>query len=476
MAGDYQFFHGEAWVEEFAPSQLSQLVDRRAVELIELGLSQELQTAVAVMQPTEDGASCEYVTAAHGLAHRAPFCRYLRSFPEGERLCHANDCRVYQRLQAQPGPDPEAYYPCHMHLVDLAAPVRVGGRLVAVLFSGQRRLRRWDGALQARLEDVGGLVPGLNVATLRRHAETVRPATSASLLRLRDQLADAAGQIQQFAEHRYNLWVAFQARERLVAEGTHELRAALQAALIEAEFLDMYGSEAGLAPPPEIAEALERICGEIYHLRDRTLSRLLASRARVSEAIPECDYKLDREHDLRRLLDDCVRAYRGIARSRGITVQLEVHSAAPLRFRFDWESMRLVVSNLLDNAVKYAYADTYVRVGLARRDEWAVIAVENMGTGISADELTRVFERFYRARTRDAQRLIWGSGLGLTVAREIVEAHGGEIWAESTPGGRPDESSQKLEGYKTTFFVKLPLTRKGDSHGGAAAQGPVRGG
>jgi len=465
MAGDYTFFHGEAWAEEFAPSQLSQLVDRRAVELIELGLSQELKTAVAVMQPTEDGSSYEYVTASHGLAHRAPFCRYLRSFPAGERLCHANDCRVFERLKGLAGPDPESFYPCHMQLADLAAPVRVGGRLVAVLFSGQRRLLKWRPALGERIAALEREIPELNVATLRRHAETIRPGTPASLLLLREQLVDAAAQIQRFAEQRYNLWVAFQARERLVAEGNHELRAALQAALIEAEFLDMYGSQVGLEPPPEIAEALERICGEIYHLRDRTLARLLASRARVAEAIPACEYKLDRDHDLRTLLDDCVRAYRGIARSRGITIQLEVHSGAPLRFRFDWESIRLVVSNLLDNAVKYSYAGTYVRASVTRRDEWALLAIENMGTGIPPDELTRVFERFYRARTRDAKRLIWGSGLGLTVAREIVEAHGGGIWAESEPGGRATESRQKLEGYKTTFHVKLPLHRKDDPDG-----------
>jgi signal transduction histidine kinase len=462
MANDYEFFHGESWAEEFAPFQLSQLVDRRAVELIELGLSQELQTAVAVMQPTGEGDGYEYVTDSHGLAHRAKFCQYLRSFPEGEQACQANDCRQYERLKALTGPDPDPYYPCHMHLADLAAPVRVGGRLVAVLFSGQRRLAKWKEQIDRRVSEVATEIPGLNASTLRRHLKTIRSATPAALLELRERLVGAAAQIQQFAEQRYNLWVAFQARERLIAEGNHELRAALQAALGEAEFLDLYGSDVGLAPSPEIAEALERICGEIFNLRDRTLSRLLASRAKVSEAIPRREYKFDQPHDLRLLLEECVRSYRGIARNRRIAIEQEVHSAAPLHFPFDWDSIRLVTSNLLDNAVKYSYADTYVRVVVTRRDEWVVVSVESMGTGISPDELARVFERFYRARVRDAKRLIWGSGLGLTVAREIVEAHGGTIWAESVPGGRPDSSAGELEGYKTTFSFRLPLRRKDD--------------
>jgi signal transduction histidine kinase len=470
---DDGFFHGEFWAEEFAPSQLSQLVDRRAVELIELGLSQELQTAVAVMQPTTEGDTYEYVTGSHGLPHRSAFCQYLRSFPEGERACHANDCRHYDRLRTLVGPDTEPYYPCHMHLADLAAPVRVGGRLVAVVFTGQRRLAKWEERIRQRATEVGEQVPGLSTATLKRHIRGIRPATPAALLQLRDGVVDAAAQIQQFAEQRYNLWVAFNARERLIAEGTHELRAALQAALIEAEFLELYGADVDLAPPPEIAEALERICGEIFRLRDRTLSRLLTARSRFSEAIPAREYK-HQVHDLRLLLDECVRLYHGVARSRGITIELRVHAAGRLEFELDWESIRLVVSNLLDNAVKYSYVDTYVRVIAARRDEWVVVSVENMGTGIPPDELARVFERFYRARVRDAKRLIWGSGLGLTVAKEIVEAHGGRIWAESVPGGRRESAAGELEGYKTTFHFTLPLRRKDDGVERGTPEGAVR--
>ena len=181
----------------------------------------------------------------------------------------------------------------------------------------------------------------------------------------------------------------------------------------------------------------------------------------MAEAIPRREYKLDQSHDLQALLEECVRRYQGIAQSRGITVELAMHSQRPLRFAFDWESLRLVLSNLLDNAVKYSYSDTYVRVLAERRDQDVVISVENMGTGIHEDELDAIFQRFYRARVRDPKRLIWGTGLGLAVAKEVVDTHQGQIWAASVPGGRDVQDPDSLDGYKTTFHLRLPLSRRG---------------
>jgi signal transduction histidine kinase len=99
---------------------------------------------------------------------------------------------------------------------------------------------------------------------------------------------------------------------------------------------------------------------------------------------------------------------------------------------------------LLDNALKYTPAEGRVAVGLAREDDRAILSVADTGVGIPADDIPRVFERFYRAdpaRTRDPG----GTGLGLSIAQWIVQQHHGDIAVVSEPGRG------------TTVRVRLPL-------------------
>ncbi|HET7271994.1 MAG TPA: ATP-binding protein, partial [Rubrobacter sp.] len=101
---------------------------------------------------------------------------------------------------------------------------------------------------------------------------------------------------------------------------------------------------------------------------------------------------------------------------------------------------------LLDNAIKYTLPGEQVTLKLCRRDGSAEVLVHDDGVGITPEDLSHVFERFYRAdpaRTRDPG----GTGLGLPIARWIAEAHGGHIDIESKPGGG------------TTVRVRLPLIR-----------------
>lgn len=103
-----------------------------------------------------------------------------------------------------------------------------------------------------------------------------------------------------------------------------------------------------------------------------------------------------------------------------------------------------VLTNLLSNAVKYGEPDAPIEVTLNLAAEQAEIAVKNRGPGIPAAELPHLFQRF--RRTKDAQESkVAGSGLGLYIARELIEAHGGRMWAESIPGGT------------TSFHFTVPL-------------------
>jgi signal transduction histidine kinase len=103
-----------------------------------------------------------------------------------------------------------------------------------------------------------------------------------------------------------------------------------------------------------------------------------------------------------------------------------------------------VLTNLLSNAAKYGYPDTEIYVVMERHDGYVEVSVANRGEGIPADELPRIFARFYRTRQARAGPQA-GIGLGLTVARGLVEAQGGRIWAESVPG------------QMTTFHFTLPI-------------------
>lgn len=107
----------------------------------------------------------------------------------------------------------------------------------------------------------------------------------------------------------------------------------------------------------------------------------------------------------------------------------------------DCERLRQVVTNLVHNAIKFTPAAGAITVSAHVRDDEVIIAVRDTGIGIPADDLPRIFERFYKA---DRARSSGGTGLGLAIARHVIQAHGGRIWAES------------VEGSGATFYLTLP--------------------
>ncbi len=115
--------------------------------------------------------------------------------------------------------------------------------------------------------------------------------------------------------------------------------------------------------------------------------------------------------------------------------------AGPMRVSADGHRMEQVIENLLSNALRYVPAGGRVEVWLTATPSWRVLAVEDDGPGIPAQDLPHVFDRFYRA---DPARALPGSGLGLAIVREIVERHGGNVRAVN------------LEPHGAGFFVELP--------------------
>jgi signal transduction histidine kinase len=145
--------------------------------------------------------------------------------------------------------------------------------------------------------------------------------------------------------------------------------------------------------------------------------------------------------DLHDLIQQSVEMYEDVADERG--VQLTTTSTTGLMTSVDRNRLRQVLANLLDNAIKYTGPGGRVEI-LARRDEGtAVVEVRDTGAGIPPDELPRIWDRLYRG---DKSRSTRGLGLGLSLVKAIVHAHGGEVSVESVPG----------EG--STFALRLPLS------------------
>jgi heavy metal sensor kinase len=136
--------------------------------------------------------------------------------------------------------------------------------------------------------------------------------------------------------------------------------------------------------------------------------------------------------DLSATCEEAVERVRHVASGRNMTIKLAKNGRVPLRA--DPEDLQLVWSNLLENAVRYSPEGGLVEMKVATPNGGpAQVIIEDHGAGIPADELPHIFDRFYRGDP-SRNRATGGFGLGLAIAKALVEAYGGSIRAESTPG------------------------------------------
>jgi signal transduction histidine kinase len=148
--------------------------------------------------------------------------------------------------------------------------------------------------------------------------------------------------------------------------------------------------------------------------------------------------------DLQTLVEQCVDSAR--PRARAASVRLELETAPVPAIAGEPAKLAQVLDNLVSNAIKFTPGDGRVDVRLGMNGDMARIEVSDTGIGIPEVERERLFDRFFRAQSA-LERQIQGTGLGLYISKAIVDAHGGRIGVESTPG------------QGTTFVVELPVGR-----------------
>ncbi|MGA1606219.1 MAG: sensor histidine kinase [Planctomycetota bacterium] len=223
-------------------------------------------------------------------------------------------------------------------------------------------------------------------------------------------------------------------RRDFVANVSHELKTPITAirGIVET-VLDDPAMEPGVRD-----RFIARIRDQAMRLSSLVTDLLTLSRLESDSPIGEMQFV-----DLRIAVSDCHAAHVQHAEDKGVRMGQQLPSA-PVRVLAEMDSMRLLIGNLIDNAIKYTPAGGHVRIALTTEDQHALLVVEDDGIGIERKHLERIFQRFYRvdkARSRE----LGGTGLGLSIVKHVCIAHRGDVSVDSAPG----------EG--TRFTVKLPL-------------------
>ncbi len=235
-------------------------------------------------------------------------------------------------------------------------------------------------------------------------------------VRTEDELGQLAVSLNQMST---DLARSSQLRQQMTADIAHDLRTPLSVILGYTEAL----SDGKLAGRPETFEAMHAQARQLNRLIEdlRTLSLADAGQLALDRAdVPPCV-----------LLEQVRQAYGRRAAAQGVTLSVACPETLP-PVHVDTDRLGQVLNNLVSNALRHAPAGGSIDLKAEQYGTALRLSVCDTGPGIAPDDLPRVFDRFYRG---DAARQADGSsGLGLAIARSIVEAHGGAITVDSPPG------------------------------------------
>ncbi len=256
----------------------------------------------------------------------------------------------------------------------------------------------------------------------------------------RDEIGDLARSLESMTD---TLSTRMDAIERFAADVSHEIKNPLTSIRSALETLPLVKTDA----------QRERLT-DLLQQDVRRLDRLITDISNASRLDAELSRDRPREIELNRLLADIVGVYETTAKPGDVRVLFEP-PAEPLRVNGRDGPLGQVFRNLIDNARSFSPAGGAVRVRLEDQggDRPVRVSVEDDGPGVPPENLETVFERFYTSRPKGAA-FGSNSGLGLSIVRQIVEAHGGRAWAENRPDAEGGVAGAR-------FIVALPAGRRG---------------
>jgi len=279
-----------------------------------------------------------------------------------------------------------------------------------------------------RLGDGAGETTGLTVVvrdvTARRHRENdVRQASERLYLQLADRNRELAGKVEELARANVELQRLDQTRSEFVSQVSHQIRAPLTN--IGGAVQRMQADCAAAVPT----------CRRMFTIIDQQITRL----DRLVQEVLSASRLESGEISLQIEPISVLPIVRQVAeqtrvRASGRHIRIADKPGLPLVYA-DRDAVTEVLANLLDNADKYSGPDDVIHIELRADDAEVTVAVRDAGPGLPPEDLERVFGKFYRTDSTDAQAA-YGYGLGLYVCRRLLEAQRGRIWAENhTAGG-----------------------------------------
>ena len=275
------------------------------------------------------------------------------------------------------------------------------------------------------------------VFDLERGMQAVASGDFTRKLRVQSNREDEFGRLSASYEAMANRLAQLdRLKAEFVSVASHELKTPINVILGYVELLEdgIYGKL-----QDQQREVCETIASQARNLT-RLVRRLLdVSRFEAGGGALEC-----RQMNLARFLDTLQSSFRVLAMQRSVQFQVNRSESLPAEVRWDEDRMSEVVGNLLSNAFKFTPRGGHVELSADLDEHDIIIQVSDTGAGIPADQLPRIFQKFYQAdnQTKASAK---GTGLGLAIAKEIVEAHGGSISAKS------------VAGHGATFRITLPV-------------------
>jgi two-component system sensor histidine kinase ChvG len=258
--------------------------------------------------------------------------------------------------------------------------------------------------------------------------------------RRRDEIGHLSGTLRDMTNALYS---RIEGIESFAADVAHELKNPLTSLRSAVETLPIAKTE----------ESRARLLDIIQHDVKR-LNRLISD---ISDA-SRLDAELQREEaapvDLAKLLNTLVAVANEVKRDDGVKVTLRFEGGGARAFQVPGHDSRLgqVVDNLIENARSFSPPGATVRLTCRRLKKHVEIFVDDDGPGVRPDAIEKIFERFYTDRPQ--QGFGQNSGLGLSISKQIVEAHGGAIWVENRTAAPAADGTPKVLGAR--FIVRLP--------------------